>query len=160
MTLYIVEYEPGAPGCPVHLNGTGSLDWTWNAFDPELSAATPAADYVFQAKHPLVDFDYWDMRWMASEGFLEICRRFDVCVEGVPVTVIQSGGRPTAKQYFYLRWSSWASVVDRERSEVEWARDLRTGEPQYHLFFPEVPAIETVATFVVDEARIPSTAAS
>lgn len=159
MTLYMVRYVPDNAGCPIVLKGKLNKPWAWNAFDPDLSKGESETGYVYEAKHKDLNFDYWDVNWMASERFIEICRRFGVGVDAVPVNVLLSNGAAPAKKYFYLRWSAWASVIDLDRSRYELERDLATGEVLCQKYFPEAPALESVESFVVDAEKVPSSAA-
>jgi hypothetical protein len=34
MSLYVLEYEPGARGCPAILKGEINMDWQWDDFEP------------------------------------------------------------------------------------------------------------------------------
>ncbi|MEN5206827.1 DUF1629 domain-containing protein [Stenotrophomonas terrae] len=159
MSLYILNYVSGAPGCPIVLKGRLNKGWSWNAFNPHTSAVDPGTGYVYQAKHDFLDFDYWGTCGMASERFMEICRNFGIGVEFVAVDVLLSDRKKSKKKYFYLRWSAWASVIDWERSDYELEKDLETGEVVHYKYFPDVPVIETVENFVVDEGKIPDSAA-
>ena len=38
MTLWIVEYVAGEPGCPLILKGTLDRPWDWDPFDPDPAA--------------------------------------------------------------------------------------------------------------------------
>lgn len=157
--LYMVRYIPDNVGCPVVLKGKLNKPWAWNAFDPDLSNAEFEVGYVYEAKHKFLNFDYWDLNWMASEQFVEICRKFDVGVDAVPVDVVLSDGASSVKKYFYLRWSAWASVIDLDRSRYELEKDLATGEVLYQKYFPDAPVLESIESFVVDEKKVPGSAA-
>lgn len=159
MALYMVHYAPDDAGCPVVLKGKLNKPWAWNAFDPDLSNGDSEVGYVYEAKHKFLNFDYWDVNWMASEQFVAICRRFDIGVDGIPVDVVFSNGPASAMKYFYLRWSAWASVIDLDRSRYELEKDLATGEVLYQKYFPDVPVLELVDSFVVDAKRVPDSAA-
>lgn len=151
-------YTPGARGCPVVLKGELNQPWSWDAHRPGPPGDVPSG-YVYTARHPVLDLDYWDLNWLASERFLDVCRAFGLRVHPVPVEVLQSGGKPTAKKYAYLTWSEWASVIDLEASEAELDTDLATGEPARHRHFPGAPVLLSVDQFVVDPARVPRAAA-
>lgn len=157
MTLWIVDYAAGGRGCPAVLRGTLNQPWSWNAHRPEPPQDVPPG-YVYTARHPVLDLDYWDVNWLASERFVDVCRGFGLRVHPVPVEVLQSGGAPTAKSYFYLTWSEWASVIDLAASEVELDTDLVTGEPAQHRHFPGAPVLASVRRFVVDPSKVPSAA--
>jgi hypothetical protein len=77
----------------------------------------------------------------------------------VPVRVLQSGGIPTTKRYSYLRWGEWASVIDVAASDVELELDPASGEPSRNRNLPDAPSLESVARFVIAEARVPEAAA-
>lgn len=159
MSLYFVKYVPDGAGCPVVLKGHLNKAWEWNAFDPDLSHGTSGSGYVYQARHARLDFDYWDVNWLASERFVAVCRRFDVGVDAVPVDVVLANGAAPEKRYFYLRWSAWGSVIDLQRSRYVLDRDLATGEVLHQKYFPEAPVLESVEAFVVDEDKVPDSAA-
>ncbi|MFS3126897.1 imm11 family protein [Nocardioides sp. Bht2] len=133
--------------------------WEWDAFDPRLTGPVPSG-YVLTTRHQVVEFDYWGLNALASQRFVDLCDAFELNVQAVPVEVVQSGRKPTTKPYYYyLRWGTWASVVDLERSDLTLERDLASGQVLQHLYFPDVPMLATVAEFVVDEEKIPSAAA-
>lgn len=62
---------------------------------------------LHRAAHPVLDLDYWDVNWLTSERFVEVCPGFGLRVHPVAVEVLQSGGRPAEKSYSYLPWSKW-----------------------------------------------------
>ncbi|MGE8224166.1 MAG: imm11 family protein [Stenotrophomonas sp.] len=159
MPMFVLNYAANQRGCPLVLRGAINTGWTWGAFNPDLSVGRPSQGYVYQSKHHFLDFDYWNECEMASERFVEICGRFGVGFEPVAVDVLLSNRMSSEKKYFYLRWSAWASIIDLERSDYELERELETGEVAYHKYFPDVPVLATVENFVVDESRLPASAA-
>nr|EMP15289.2 hypothetical protein ISGA_1306 [Gordonia sp. NB41Y] len=159
LTLWIVDYVAGARGCPVVLKGELDRRWEWDAFAPTPPMGEIPSEYVLTTRHPVIDLDYWGINWLASERFLQICRDFGIGVHPVPVQIIQSGGTPTVKPYSYLRWSEWASVIDLEASSYEADKIYPSGEPAYHKHFQNIPVLESVERFVVDETKVPAAAA-
>lgn len=159
MNLYIVAYVPGERGCPLLLKGDLNMDHHWDVFDPDIDKFDVPEGYVYKSKDKVLSFDYWDINWMASSRFVEICRKFGLRVRTVPVDIIQSTGKPTEKSYFFLLWSEWTSVIDLENSEFEFDRNSATGEIEYYRYFSEVPMLLSVGDFIVDQAKIPKAAA-
>ncbi|QIK71920.1 hypothetical protein G7070_06105 [Propioniciclava coleopterorum] len=155
MPLHIVDYVPGARGCPTVLKGTVNRDWAWDGFEADIHALDIPDGYVFTAKHQVLDFDFWGLNLMASDAFLAVCRSFDLPVRAIPVEVVQSTGRRSAKSYFYLLWGAPVSVFDWERSEYTLAQDAPAGDPEDR----DITDLESVARFVVDEAKVPAAAA-
>lgn len=158
MGLWAVNYAAGARGCPVYLRGDLNQPWEWDQFDPEPPASVPSG-YVFSAKHPVVDFDFWGTRWMASERFLEVCRRFGLRVHPIPVEVLQQGGKPAAKPYYFLLWSEWASIIDLDAAAYELERVYPSGDLAHWPHHPGAPMLLSVEAFVVDESKVPAAAA-
>lgn len=159
MAIYIINYDPGMIGCPIVLKGDLNKPWSWDEHDPNPEAFNISGGYVYKSKEKVLDFDYWDINWMASEDFVRVCEQFGLGVRGVPVDVLQSDGRLTKKKYFYLLWSEWASVIDVEQSNIEFEKDLATGEIAHHKYFPDVPVALSVERFVVKDYKIPKSAA-
>ena len=155
MTLFIVDYVPGARGCPPLLKGELNQDIAWSTVSEHVAGLDIPDGYRFEAKHAVVDFDFWGLNMLASERFVELCERFGLAIRAVPVEMIQSGGSPAAKRYFYLLWDRIATVFDWERSEYELVGNATPGaDGRYH-----ATDLESVARFVVDERSVPAAAA-
>lgn len=159
MTLWIVEYVAGEPGCPLILKGTLDRPWDWDPFDPDPAESPIESEYELVTTNRRIDVDYWGVNWLASDDFVRICRSFGLRLVTVPVRVLQSGGVPTAKRYNYLRWGEWASVIDLAASDVELELDPYSGQPSRNRNLPDVPVLESVARFEIAESRVPETAA-
>nr|WP_313254430.1 DUF1629 domain-containing protein [Stenotrophomonas sp.] len=99
------------------------------------------------------------MNWMASDRFLAVCRHFNIGVDAIPLDVVLANGAAPGTQYFYLRWSAWASVIDLQRSRCTLERDLTTGDVLHQKYFPAVPVLNLVEAFVVDGGKVPEAAA-
>jgi hypothetical protein len=154
MSLYVVEYLPGARGCPTLLKGEINMDWQWDGSDPNPDQFEISGDYVYKWKSPVIDFDFWDETLIASERFADLCDEFGARTRRIPVQIIQSNKKKTDKNYFYLLWKDWLSILDFEKSEYEIDRDLQTREPIADRYFPEVIRCEVITKFVPDPAKV------
>ncbi|WP_433611561.1 hypothetical protein [Prescottella agglutinans] len=67
MTLWIVEYVAGEPGCPLVLKGKLNRPWDWDAFDPEPAESVIESDYVLVTTNRRLDVDYWGVNRLGSE---------------------------------------------------------------------------------------------
>jgi len=154
MDLYVVEYEPGGRGCPPVLKGRLNHAWEWDEFDPEPAKFEIKNEYVYESKNPIVDFDYWNQNWLASRKFVDLCMAYGARIRLVPVMIIQSDKKRTQKDYFYPLWEDWLSIIDFERSDIDFDRDLETGEVIMDRYFTEVPRCSAIRKFVVDPAKL------
>jgi hypothetical protein len=154
MNLYVVTYRADEHGCPLVLKGDLNHDWEFDTFDPNPESAEIRHSYTLRSKNPLIDFDFWNDRSIGSARFVEICRRHDAQIRTVPLAIIQSNKKRTAKDYFYVLWSDWLSIIDLDASDITLDRDLETGQVIHHRQFPAVPRCEAVRHFVVDPARL------
>lgn len=148
MQLYVISYKPGERGCPVNPKGTLNHKWEWNQFDPNPEKLTITHDYEYFTKNPLYDFDFWTETLIASEAFCDLCDQFGARTRRIPLRIIQSNKKATTKTYFYLLWQDWLSIIDFEKSDYQILFNPQTGKKENHLYFPEIPYIETLAKFV------------
>lgn len=154
MSLYVIDYGPEQRGCPLVLRGDINRDWEWDTYDPDPDRAVITHDYVYRAKHPLIDFDFWNEKSIASSRFVDICRRNEARIRTVPLEIIQSNKKRTEKDYCYLLWGDWLSILDFDASDITLDRELETGEPVHHRQFPQVPRCEAIRRFVVDPSKL------
>jgi hypothetical protein len=154
MQLFVIEYEPGARGCPTLLKGEINMDWQWDDFEPDPDKFAINGNYVYRWKSPVIDFDFWEHTMIASEAFANLCDEFGARTRRVPLQIIQSNNQPTKKKYFYLLWKDWLSIIDFERSEYEIDRDLESGVPIRDPHFPEVTHCEVITKFIPDLSKV------
>lgn len=154
MSLYVIDYGPEQRGCPLLLRGDINHDWEWDTYDPDPFKFAITNEYVYRSKHPLIDFDFWNDNSIASGRFVDICHKNNARVRTVPLQILQSNKKPAAKDYCYLLWADWLSIIDFEASDITWDRDLETGEIIHDRYFPQVPRCEAIRRFVVDPAKL------
>lgn len=155
MKWYIVGYDSHrGKGCPAYLKGDLNHSWEWNKYDPDPYKYSISDDYIFNARHSFLDFDFWDGGPLVSEKFVEICKGFGVEFRLVPVRMIQSGGGETKKKYFYMLFSGRYEILDYEASDLKFDTDLRTGAVRYHKYSPCTPFVYSVYKAVIDESKI------
>lgn len=154
MSLYVIEYGPEQRGCPLVLRGDLNHDWEWDTYDPDPFQFVITHDYVYRVKHALIDFDFWNEKSIASSRFVEICQRHDARIRTVPLEIIQSNKKRTDKDYCYLLWADWLSILDFDASDITLDRELENGAVIHHRQFPSVPRCEAIRRFVVDPAKL------
>ena len=96
MKYYEVNYKSGAHGCSTYLKGDLNHDWEWDEMDPNPEKFKIENQYVFQAKHTLIELDYLDSN-LVSEKFVDLCKIFDMKYITVPVKIVQSNKHETQK---------------------------------------------------------------
>lgn len=136
------------------LKGRLNHPWEWDEFDPDPSRFEITHDYVYESKHPVVDFDFWNQQGLASREFVELCIAAGAKLRLVPVEIRQTDGQRTHKDYFYPLWFSWLSILDAEASDVEVDRGLPEGEPVTNRYFPDTLRYSTIRRFVADPAKL------
>lgn len=154
MSLYVIEYGPEQRGCPLVLRGDLNHDWEWDTYGPDPFHFAITHDYVYRVKHALIDFDFRNEKSIASSHFVEIGRRHDARTRTVPLEIIQSNKKRTEKDYCYLLWADWLSILDFDASDITLDRELETGALIHHRQFPSVPRCEAIRRFVVDPAKL------
>lgn len=147
-SFFVIKYdgESGTRGCPFLLKGELNHErFEWETTAPPPREFSPKEEYVFRAKHAVVDFDFNSSHhFIASERFCNLCESLGAKLIKVPLKIIQSNGAQTAKNYFYLLCLDWANVVDLSLSRVVLSRDLSSGEVIPSRLSPDRPDIEAI----------------
>lgn len=154
MNYFVIEYLAGERGCPPILKGKISSDWQWDQLDPDPGKFTVTNSYEYHWKAPLVNFDFWSRTLIASGDFVALCQEYGAQIVKVPLVIYQLNNKRTEKNYFYLLWKDWLSILDLNSSIYEYNNDIETGKPRKHKYFPDSLLIESISSFVVDEAKV------
>jgi len=155
MKYYIVKYESGAPGCPIFLNGLINKDWTWDHLDPDPDKFEITGDYVYRAKHRLIDFDFWSDVIIGSEEFVALTEETGGKIRKIPLKIIYPNQSESKKKYFYILWKEWHSMIDLEKSEYTPSTDLYTGENVYNAYSPDALYMREIKKFVINKKKDP-----
>ncbi|MFC3552143.1 imm11 family protein [Lysobacter cavernae] len=150
---YQISYRPGQPGCPDYFDGDLNEAWEWDEYDPGVHELEIKHQYVYRANHEFVDFDYCD-EYLVSTHFARLCDQFGMRERLVPVTIVESDGERTKKDYVFLLSSEHISILDVARSEYVVARQLETGEIVRDRYCPDVVHYDSIVKFVVDPDRV------
>jgi len=156
MNYHVINYEPGAPGCPIFLSGLINKDWEWEPLDPTPDKFKISDDYFYRAKHRLIDFDFWSNEIMGSEEFTDLVKDMGGKIRKIPLKIIYPNQTESKKKYFYILWKEWHSMIDLEKSECTPSVDIYTGEKHYDKDFPGVLALREIKKFVLDKNKDPS----
>lgn len=150
---YVISYRPGESGCPEYFDGDLNLPWEWDEYDPGIDKVEVRHDYIYQARHDFIDFDYCD-EYLVSARFARLCREFGMSERSVPVSIVQSNGAATRKDYVFMLSGDHLSILDEARSDYVVARQLETGEVVRDRYVPDVVHYDSIARFVVDPGRV------
>lgn len=150
---FVIEYQSGPRGCPVYFNYKLNQDWQWDEFDGDPDKFHITGNYICQAKHQVVDFDFLN-EVLVSERFVDLCGQFGMKYRKIPVEINQSTKQPTDKKYYFFLAKTWLAILDMERSDCQISKDLETGAVVYNKFFPETPYVEAIKRAVIDEKKV------
>jgi hypothetical protein len=150
---YLITYKSGARGCPTYFHHDLNHDWQWDEFDPDPDKFNVTANYICQAKHKVVNFDFLN-NVLVSERFIDLCEKFGLKYRKIAVEMVQSTKVPTEVKYYFLLSKTWAAVLDYEKSKCTVGMDLETGTPLFDNYFPTVPHIEAIQLAVIDEEKV------
>lgn len=153
MKYYELNYKSGERGCPTYLKGDLNHEWEWDEMDPNPEKFEIKNQYVFQAKHTLIELDYWDSN-LVSENFVELCKFFGMKYIVVPLKIIQSNKQETQKNFFYLLTSDYKTILDREKSTYVEDTDLETGHPIKDRYFPDIIRYREITRFIIQESLV------
>lgn len=145
---YVVKYAQVEKlrGCPALLKGQlNQRSFEWDTRSPPPADFRPSKDYVFKAKHQVIDFDFNpDHHFIASAKFCKLCESLGVRFIRVPLQIIQSNGKRTDKEYFYFLCLDWTDALDISMSELKFSQDLTTGEVLKSASNPARPSVEAI----------------
>lgn len=145
---FVLKYagDADSAGCPLLLKGElNHRGFEWETALPISSSFVPKKDYIFRAKHKVINFDFnADHHFIASERFCQLCESFGARITKVPLTLIQSTGIPTEKSYFYLLCQDWADAIDLPNSKVKLSQDLMSAEVLLSPLSPDRPEVEAI----------------
>jgi len=153
MKFYVIKYNSNEKGCPQVLKGDLNTDWEWDVFDPCPDKFVITHNYVYKAKHAFLNFDFWNLKCLASDSFVNILEKYGVFPRVIPVEIIQSNNKNTAKNYSYILWRDWIACMDTEKSDCSPQVNLESGLPVSNKYFPSCFFYEKIKKFVIDESK-------
>ncbi|MDH6195471.1 hypothetical protein M2272_002111 [Mycobacterium frederiksbergense] len=139
---------------PYSPQGSLNLDWQWDEFDPNPDSFNIAGDYVYSIKHRLIDFDFWNAKCLASAEFIDLARDFSAEFRTIPVAFKYPNGEFSQKQYFYVLWKDWHSLIDLDKSSYIVSEDLHCARVK-DKYFQDHWHMQEISQFVVDPQKDP-----
>lgn len=156
MKYYVIKYQHGAPGCPAALfwkDDDGGLDW--DNFNPDIDSIEIKREHTAKVSNRSIDFDFFESNDIASAEFIEIVKKYSERIKEIPVRFIVAGGKNPKKDYFYIVFGDWFSIIDLNNSSFEYDRDLSSGDVIYNKYFPEIPNFDKIEKFSPDPSKDP-----
>jgi len=153
--FYLVEYEPGAKGCPYFLSGNFNIEeYEWEINDPGTYDIEMNQQYIFDVTDYSLSelcFDLYNPENTphVSEAFIELCEYFQVKFRAIPLTIRLRDSDFTKKNYSLFLPYQHESLLCREQSEFCEEIIIETGEPMMHRYFPATPIYAWIKRFSV-----------
>lgn len=158
--LYFVTYKSDDDSCPIYTGGKNYKDneWTndheWRFNDPDPFKFEINSNYSLLIDEDFINLDFSDSTYV-SELFLKTLDELEVTYRAIPLQVILKNDKKTHKKYFILLLKGRYFLLDKEKSEFEFARDLYTGEVISSIFDEKENEYDVIEKFYIKETKIP-----